>query len=151
MSTVTYNLCLKSFTSKGNLNRHICSVHLKEKWSCDICGKVQSLLKHEENMHEVSRKHKQNFASGTQKRRKFVEDSTSEKAEEYTSSEGDSESSSLLLNPLIPNLMKKTILKLALSLMDLVIRALKMLLKAVLNLMDPVILKLLMIMRKWEN
>jgi len=58
MSTVTCNLCLKLFTSEGNLNRHIRSIFLKEKWSCVIRGKgfneKQSLLRHEDNMHEVS-------------------------------------------------------------------------------------------------
>jgi len=116
MSIVTCNLCLKPFTSEGNLNRHIRSIHLKEKWSCDICGKVfsekQSLLRHDENKHEVSRKRKQDFASNTQKR-KFVEDSNSDETEEYTNSEGDSESSSSSVEP---------------TLMDLVIRALKTLL-----------------------
>jgi len=56
----------------------------------------------------------------------------------------------LLSSLLIPNLMKKTIMKLTLSLMDLVILALKTPLNAVLNLMNPVILKLMM-MRKWGN
>jgi len=77
MSTVTCNLCLKSFSLKGNLNRHIRSIPLKEKWSCDIYGKVfgekQNLHRHKANMHEVSRKRKHDFAFGTQKRRKLVE------------------------------------------------------------------------------
>jgi len=103
MSTVTCNLCLKPLTSIGNLNRLIRSIHLKEKWSCDICGKVfsekQSLLRHEKNMHEVFQKRKQDFVSGTQKRRKLVEDSNSDETEKYTNSEGDSESSSSSVEP----------------------------------------------------
>jgi len=32
--------CLKSFATKGNLNRHSRSVHLKEYWVCDMCEGV---------------------------------------------------------------------------------------------------------------
>jgi len=48
--------CLKSFSTKGNLNRHIRSVHLKENWVCDMCGRSfhekQSLLRHKRNIHQ---------------------------------------------------------------------------------------------------
>jgi len=48
--------CLKSFATKGNLNRCFRSVHLKENWVCDMCERrlheKQNLLHHKRNMHQ---------------------------------------------------------------------------------------------------
>jgi len=55
MEGVICNWCLKSFTTIGNLNRPVRSVHLNERWDCDMCEKSfsekQSLLWPKKNIH----------------------------------------------------------------------------------------------------
>jgi len=77
MTSIICTWCLKSFGSKGNLNRHVCSVHLNENWDCDMCDKSfaenQNLLRHKRNMHQdqIPKKYKQNFPNNIPKRIKL--------------------------------------------------------------------------------
>jgi len=87
MESVTCNWCLKSFIIKENLNRHVCSVHLNERWDCDMCeksfGEKQNLLWHKKNIHQDQnfKEHKQDFVYNASKRRKIVYDGTSESSD----------------------------------------------------------------------
>jgi len=83
MEDIGCNWCLKSFVSKGNLNRHIHSVHLNENWDSGMCkksfGEKQNLLRHKRNIHQnqITKRYKQEFLYDTQKRRKSAYNDTS--------------------------------------------------------------------------
>ena len=98
MEGVTCNLCLKSFATKGNLNRHIRSFHQINTWDCNICkknfGEKQNLLRHKRNMHanQISKKYKQLFTYDKPKRREIDYEDVSESSnnEEIENFESDS-------------------------------------------------------------
>ena len=79
MEGVTCNWCLKLFGTTGNLNRHIRSVHLKEKMDCNLCGarfsQQANLIRHKQTIHGIF---KQDFSNiGLKKRYQDEDDSGS--------------------------------------------------------------------------